>query len=239
VLRYSGARPWDGVDEINAMFDDIRTFTKGDTQIHIGYEPAGNTVIPIKVSAADYRNKVIQDFMDAQTPSEKAAVIDALDKQLGHDLGRTLGFYDKNEMDAFVNSARDKMIQTHNSLSRDGFAFDGASHRIVVDPQTQRQLVDSIPMLPWGKIERDMLAQKKVFGALTESAPGVAHSALEGMNKLFSMSVLGRPAYVPKNSIIEPLTASFLSMGTKYAEDSIGTTAFNFIKNNKIEFLLV
>ena len=232
-ITFSGARPWDGVDEINAMFDDIRTFTKGDTPIHIGYETAGDTTVPIKISAAEYRNKVIQDFMDAKTPSEKAAVIDELDKRLGHDLGRTLGFYDKNEMDAFVAAARDKMIQTHNSLTRDGFAFDAAGRRIVTEPNTQRQLVDSIPMLPWGKIERDMLTQKQTFGALTQAAPGVAHSAFEGMNKLFSMSVLGRPAYIPKNSIIEPLTASFLSMGTKYAEDTIGTTASNFIKNNK------
>jgi len=232
-ITFSGARPWDGVDEINAMFDDIRTFTKGDTPIHIGYEEVSGNTIPIKISAADYRNKVIQDFMDAPTPSEKAAVIDALDKQLGFDLGRTIGFYNKDEMQAFVNAARDKMIQTHNSLSRDGFAFDAAGHRIIVDPQTQRQLADSIPMLPWGKIERDMLTQKQTFGTLTQAAPGVAHSAFEGMNKLFSMSVLGRPAYIPKNSIIEPLTASFLSMGTKYAEDTIGTSASNFIKNNK------
>ena len=232
-ITFSGARPWDGVDEINSMFDDIRTFTKGDTPIHIGYEAAGDTTIPIKISAAEYRNKVIQEFMDAPTASAKAAVIDALDKQLGFDLGRTLGFYNKDEMQAFVNSARDKMIQTHNSLSRDGFAFDASGNRIVVDPQTQRQLADSVPMLPWGKIERDMLTQQKTFGVLTEAAPGVAHSAFEGMNKLFSMSVLGRPAYVPKNSVIEPLTASFLSMGMKYAEDSVGTAASNLIKNNK------
>lgn len=234
-ITFSGARAWDGAEEIHAMFDDMRTFTNGDTPIHIGYEPAGEgeALVPIKITAAEYRNRAVQQFIDAKTPSEKAAVIDTLDKQLGHDLGRTLGFYDKDEMDAFVNAARDKMIQVHNSLSRDGFAFDGAGHRIVVDPQTQRQLADSVPMLPWGKIERDMKAQIQTFGKITEALPGYAHSAFEGLNKLFSMSVLGRPAYIPKNSIIEPLTASFLSMGTKAAEDTIGTTASNFIKNNK------
>ena len=232
-ITFSGTRAWDGVDEIHSMFDDIRTFTHGDTPIHIGYEEVNGQLAPIKVSAADYRNKVIQDFMEAKTPSEKATIIDELDKRLGHDLGRTLGFYDKEEMDAFVSAARDKMIQTHNSLSKDGFAFDATGRRIVVDPQTQRQLVDSIPMLPWGKIERDMKAQIKTFGQISEAAPGYAHSAFEAMNKLFSMSVLGRPAYIPKNSIIEPLTASFLSMGTKYAEDSIGTSIGNAIKNNK------
>ena len=232
-ITFSGARPLDGVDEIHAMFDDIRTFTNGDTPIHIGYETVNGQLLPVKVSAANYRNKAIQDFMDAKTPSEKAAVIDDLDNRLGHDLGRTLGFYDKNEMDAFVTKARDLMISTHNNLSRDGFAFDSAAHRIVVDPQTQRQLADSIPMLPWGKIERDMKAQIQTFGKITEATPGFAHSAFDGMNKLFSMSVLGRPAYIPKNSIIEPLTSSFLSMGVKVTEDTIGTTASNFIKNNK------
>ena len=232
-ITFSGARPWDGIDEIHAMFDDIRTFTNGETPIHVGYETVNNQLVPVKISAAEYRNQVVQDFMDAKTPSEKAAVIDKWDARLGHDLGRTLGFYDKNEMDAFVSEARNKMISIHSGLSRDGFAFDASGHRIVVDPQTQRQLADSVPVLPWGKIERDMKAQIQTFGKITEAAPGYAHSAFEGMNKLFSMSVLGRPAYIPKNSIIEPLTASFLSMGAKYAEDSVGTAASNFIKNNK------
>ena len=232
-ITFTGTRPWDGVDEMNAMFDDIRTFTHGDTPIHIGYEEVNGQLIPTKISAAEYRNQWLQKFMNAKGPSEKAAVIDELDTQLGHDLGRTLGFYDKNLMESFVTEARNKMVQTHNSLAKDGFAFDGSAHRVIVDPQTQRQLADSIPMLPWGKIERDMKAQIQTFGKITELTPGYAHSAFEAMNKLFSMSVLGRPAYIPKNSIIEPLTASFLSMGTKYAEDTLSTTASNFIKNNK------
>ena len=232
-ITFTGARAWDGVDEINAMFDDIRTFTHGDTPIHIGYEEVNGQLIPTKIPAAQYRNQWLQKFMDAQNPSEKAAVIDELDTRLGHDLGRTLGFYDKNLMESFVTEARNKMVQTHNSLAKDGFAFDASAHRIIVDPQTQRQLADSIPMLPWAKIERNMKTQIQTFGQITEATPGYAHTGFEALNKLFSMSVLGRPAYIPKNSVIEPLTASFLSMGTKYAEDTLGTTASNFIKNNK------
>jgi hypothetical protein len=232
-ITFTGARAWDGVDEMNAMFDDIRTFTQGDTPIHIGYEEVNGQLIPTKIPASQYRNQWLQKFMDAQGPSEKAAVIDELDKQLGHDLGRTLGFYDKSEMESFVIKARNKMMEMHNTLSKDGFAFDSSAHRIVVDPQTQRQLADSMPMLPWGKIERDMKSQIQTFGKITEKLPGNAHSGFESLNKLFSMSVLGRPAYIPKNSMIEPLTASFLSLGTKAAEDTLGSTASNFIKNNK------
>jgi len=231
-ITFSGARPWDGVDEIHSMFDDIRMFTRGETPITTGYEEVAGALNPIKTTAADYRNKVVQDFMNAQTPSEKAAVIDELDQRIGHDIARTLGITNKAEIDNFVTTARNILNTSHTALSRDGFAFDAAGRRIIVDPQTQRQLADSVAMLPWGKIERDMRAMVKTFGAITESTPGVAHSAFEGLNKIFSLSVLGRPAYIPKNSMAEPLISAFLSMGHDYMEGSVGTTASNFIKNN-------
>ena len=231
-ITFSGARPWDGVDEIHSMFDDIRMFTRGETPITTGYEEVTGDLLPIKTTAAEYRNKVVQDFMNAKTSSEKAAVIDELDQRIGHDIARTLGITNKAEIDNFVTTARNILNTSHTALSRDGFAFDAAGRRIIVDPQTQRQLADSVVMLPWGKIERDMRAMVKTFGAITESTPGVAHSAFEGLNKVFSMSVLGRPAYIPKNSMAEPLISAFLSMGHDYMEGSVGTTASNFIKNN-------
>lgn len=232
-ITFSGARPWDGVDEIHSMFDDIKLFTRGDNEITTGYEEAAGALNPVKVTAADYRNKVIQDFMNAKTSSEKAAVIDELDQRIGHDIARTYGITNTAEIDNFITNARNLLNTNHAALTRDGFAFDSAGRRIVVDPQTQRQLADSVAMLPWGKIERDIRAMVKTFGKATEWGTGTAHSVFEALNKTFSMSVLGRPAYIPKNSMAEPLISSFLSMGHDYMEGSIGTTAKNFIENNK------
>ena len=231
-ITFSGARPFDGVDELNAMFDDIRMFTNGEKQIVTGFKESEGTTYNDVVKVSEYRQKAITDFMNAQTASERAAVIDELDKNMGRHIAWTLGIKDTNLIDDFIQRARNILNTTHQSLGRDGFAFDTQGRRIVVDPQTQRQLADSIPMLPWGKIERDMLATVKTLGGVRENAPGFAHTLFETLNKIFSISVLGRPAYIPKNSMAEPLISSFLSMGHKYLEDSIGTASGNFVKNN-------
>lgn len=233
-ITYQGARPWDGADEINAVFDDIRKFTNGDAPITTGFEEVNGQSLPVKISAAEYRSNAIKAFMDAKTATEKDAVIKKLDEDLGKHLFYSYGFTNDAEIENFVNDARGALSKLHTQLSQDGFAFDGQGRRLVVDPMTQRQLADSRPMLPWGKIERDIRAHAKggLTGIGTEILPGIAHNLFESLNKTFSIAVLGRPSYIPKNSVAEPLITAFLSMGNKFLEDSVGTAISNGVKNN-------
>ena len=233
-ITYQGARPWDGADEINAVFDDIRKFTNGDTPITTGFEEVNGQSLPIKISAAEYRSNAIKAFMDAKTSAQKDAVIKNIDENLGKHLFYSYGITSDAEINNFINDSRGALNKLHTQLSQDGFAFDGNGRRLIVDPMTQRQLADSRPMLPWGKIERDIRAQVKggVKGLTTETLPGVVHNIFESLNKTFSIAVLGRPSYIPKNSVAEPLITAFLSMGNKFLEDSIGTVISNGVKNN-------
>jgi predicted nucleic acid-binding Zn-ribbon protein len=242
-VTFSGLRPWDGIEELNAVFDDMRLFSKGDNKIVTGYKEVAGKFEPVTKTAAEYRTEVMNEFVNATSPGERAAVLDKLDDNLAHHLVQSYGLVaDKGQVNSFIADAKGLIQKTHSNLSADGFAFDANGHRMVVDPITQRQLADSTAMLPWGKLERDILTvlkekQLKGKGLITEQVPALLHSIFEAANKAFSFSVLGRPAYIPKNSVMEPLTASMLSMGKVYLEDTVGTVASNAINNNKNRFL--
>ena len=242
-VTFSGLRPFDGIEELNAVFDDMRLFKNGTNKVVTSYKEVNGKFEPVTQTAAEYRTEVLNKFINATSPGEKAAIIDELDDNLAHHLVQSYGIVaDKGQVNSFIADAKGLIQKTHGSLSADGFAFDSNGHRLVVDPVTQRQLADSAVMLPWGKLERDIitvLKNKQMFakGTITEQVPAFLHTIFENLNKLFSFSVLGRPAYIPKNSVMEPLTASMLSMGKTYLEDTVGTVASNALENNKNRFL--
>lgn len=238
-VTYQGLRPWDGVDELNAIFDDVRAFNNGKNPITIGFDEINGKINPQTISAAEYRTKAINDFMNASTSTEKDAVIAQLDKDLVKHVAFTNGIYDTDQIESFAQNAQGILSGFHNRLAQDGFAFDAANQRIVVDPVTQRQLADSRAMLPHGKIERDIRAAAKggIIGFGTETTPAALHAVFEGLNKTFAAAVLGKPSYIPKNSIAEPLITSFLSMGHVYAEDSVASAIKNGVENNKNRLL--
>ena len=238
-ITYQGTRPWDAVSELNAVFDDIRLFKNGDTPITTGFDLIDGKSIPKTVTAAEYRTDVINRFMNETTATGKYQMIEQLDKDLGRHIFYSYGFKSDEQIGSFTQQTRDILNGIHTSLAKDGYGFDGTGQRLMVNAQTQRQLADSSPMVPWGKVERDIRAHAKgkVVGTTTELLPAAAHNLFEGLNKAFSVSVLGRPSYIPKNSVAEPLITSFLSMGTKYFEDSVGTSISNAMKNNKNRLL--
>ena len=238
-ITYQGLRPWDAVTELNAMFDDIRLFKNGDTPITTGFEIVDGKSVPTTMTAAEYRSDVINRFVNEITPTGKYQLIEQLDKDLGRHIFYSYGYKSDEQIASFTQQTRDILNGIHTSLAKDGYGFDGTGQRLMVDAQTQRQLADSSPMVPWGKVERDIRAHAKgtLVGGATEILPGAAHSLFEGLNKAFSVSVLGRPSYIPKNSVVEPLITAFLSMGNKYIEDSVGTSISNAMKNNKNRIL--
>lgn len=238
-ITYQGLRPWDAVDELNAAFDDVRLFANGKNTITTGFELVDGKSVPTTMTAAEYRTNVINRFLNETTATGKYNMIEQLDKELGRHIFYSYGFKSDEQIASFTQQTRDILNGIHTSLAKDGYAFDGTGQRLVVDPQTQRQLADSSPMIPWGKVERDIRAHVGTVSknTLTEKFPAAAHNVFEGLNKAFSVSVLGRPSYIPKNSVAEPLITSFLSMGNKYLEDSVGTSISNAMKNNKNRIL--
>ena len=235
-VTYQGLRPWDGIQELNAVFDDTKLLRDGTNDVTTGYEVGpDNKAVPITVKASDYRKQAINDFINASGPVEKDAVIQRINTDLAKHLFYSNGIVNDTKIQDFVSQAQNRLSGLHSSLAKTGFATDVDGSRLAVDPLTQRQLADSRSMMPFGQVEREIkaLTHGQVVGNAMLLPHAVVNSVFEGLQKGFSTATLGRLAYIPKNGYLEPLTTAFLSQGLTYLEDGISGFAANVFKNTK------
>lgn len=211
IVTNSGIRPLDAIEEINAHFDDIKIFQNGTNQIKIS---------PLESkSASDYRKEFTSQYLAAQTDSERGMVLDKLNKQLMLDVGRTYGVPLK-KIEAFVDESMNNLKNYHSDLGN-SYAMDPSGVRVQVDPETQRQIRNSTPLLPVSRIEEDIIAAGRSGGFkgniqnIGQGASGAWDTAFEFGNRAFSFTQLVRPSYIGKNSLIEPLIVSTMSLGSK------------------------
>ena len=118
--------------------------------------------------------------------------------------------------------------------------MDAQSMRVLTDPQTQRQLVESYRVAPWNLIENEIKKSTLVEGPigkkgqkLTVEASEIAQRVFEISNKYWSIDVLARPNYIPKNSLFEPSLSATMAHGSSIIIDGVPSMTKNFIKNNK------
>jgi hypothetical protein len=230
-ITNSGVRPQNGIDELIATFDDIPLFTRGDKMI-VNHEN-----IPMTVS--QYRLEVIDKFVSAKTDGERAAMINNLNTELARTVAFTRGFTDANLIDTFVDNLMKDVYTVHGDLRQRGTTIDPSSARIQVSPRVQAHLANSMPVLPFGELDR-MLARAarqsktKVAGNV-QAVGGAGRDAMRAIfelgNKAFSLSALYRFSYIPKNSIFEPLLSGVMAEGSKFATTMFGSAAKQIIKN--------
>ena len=225
-VTYSGSRPLDGLKEIDAFFDDIDLFRNGATQINI--TPA------TKISAGEYRTQIKSDFANAKTNIERNNVLDKLEDQMGLILAYTKGFTDSRTIKTFTQEIKNQVFGATNSIAQKGYAMDAQGQRVITDAQTQRQLIESRRMSPWGLIERELnnAVGKRKFETTTYQANDALKFVYETFNKYWSIDVLARPSYIPKNSLFEPVLSATLAHGNKFVTDNIPNMTKNFVKNN-------
>ena len=231
IVTNSGLRPMDGIDELMAVFDDAPLFANGSRVI--------TTHTLEQTTVSQYRLQIIDRFVAAKSDGERAAVVKAVNKELAATVAYSRGYFNKQQIDAFVETLMDDVSAVHGSLGKDGFAMDPTtSVRIKVDPVTQRQLANSEAMLPFGELDRMILkaARKQkgaVVGAATtaEQALGTAARGIfEASSRVFSIAQLYRFSYIPKNSIIEPMLAGTLAEGSKFLTPMVKTASASIIK---------
>jgi hypothetical protein len=225
-VTYSGSRPLDGLKELDAFFDDIDLFRNGATQINI--TPA------TKISAGEYRTKIKSEFADAKTNIERNNILDKLEDQMGLILAYTKGFTDTRTIKTFTQEIKNQVFGATNSVAQKGYAMDAQGQRVITDPKTQRQLIESRRMGPWGLIERELnnAVGKRKFETATYQANDALKFVYETFNKYWSIDVLARPSYIPKNSLFEPVLSATLAHGNKFITDNIPNMTKNFVKNN-------
>ena len=55
-----------------------------------------------------------------------------------------------------LTNIKNQVFSSTNSIAQKGYAMDAQAHRVITDAQTQRQLIESRRMGPWGLIEREL-----------------------------------------------------------------------------------
>ena len=233
IVTNSGLRPMNGVDELMAVFDDIPLFRNGSRIIETHTREA--------MPASAYRRQVIDRFVSAKTDGERALAIDAVNKEIARTVAFSRGYYDVNKIDSMVDELMEEIYKVHSGLRKDGFAMDPQSVRIVVDPRTQRQLANSMPMLPLGEFDRLILrlarSEKNVIvggaTAVQQGTAAAARAVFEGSSRLFSAAQLYRFSYIPKNSVFEPLLAGSLSGGMTFAGPMFSTAIGSMIQKSR------
>jgi hypothetical protein len=233
IVTNSGLRPMNGVDELMAVFDDIPLFRDGSRVI----ETHTRELVP----AAVYRRQVIDRFVAAKTDGERAIVIDSVNKEIARTLAFSRGYYDVNKIDNMVDELMSEIYQVHSGLRKEGFAMDPQGVRVVVDPRTQRQLANSMPMLPLGEFDRMILRlargeKNAVVGFATgakQTTATAARTLFEGSSRIFSVAQLYRFSYIPKNSVFEPLLAATLAEGMTFARPMFTTAIWSTITKGR------
>jgi hypothetical protein len=227
----SGLRPLNGVDELISVFDDIPLFTRGDRIIMT------DELIPKTVS--EYRRELIDKFVSATTDGARAKVIDDANTSLARTIAYSRGYYNTEVVDSFVNNSMQNVKAVHGDLRQHGNAMDPTGTRLVVNAQTQRQLQNSMPMLPFGELDkliaRAARAEKNVVAGAVQKGTGstkdAAQSIFEMGNKAFSLAQLYRFSYIPKNSVFEPMLSATMASGSQFVSAMATTASKQMIKN--------
>lgn len=232
-VTFSGARPLDGVVELNAMFDDIKLFNNGTNKVY-------TTPTEFK-AASEYRNDIISKFVKANSNIERKQVLDELDDELGKVIAFSYKYYDLKGIKGFTDKIRAQVSTSHKMFTEKGMGIDAQGRRTIVNPQTQRQLVESVRLAPWNIIEREILnaAEKRGLKKKFDTTSDIAKNVFETSNRFWTFDVLARPSYIPKQSLGEPMLSAFLANGLRYVVDGIPTMTKNSLKNNRNRVLQV
>lgn len=225
LVTNSGLRPMNGVDELISVFDDVPLFRNGTATI--------KTHELNQVTVSDYRRNLIDRFVSAKTDGERALVIKNANKELARTIAYSRGYYNDAVIDNMVDELMQDVYSMHGNLRTHGHSMDPTGVRVSVDVKTQRQLVNSEPMLPLGDLDRMILRaarQEKSIakGAATatvQRTSSAAKNIFEGGNRIFSVAQLYRFSYIPKNSVFEPTLAATLAEGSKFAVPLFTTAA--------------
>ena len=223
-VTFSGARPFDGLVELNSQFDDLIIFKNGSNKIQ--------TAPDVFETATDYRNRWVSAFLGAKTTGERYKVLEDLDATLGLDIARTIGYYDVALVNQLQSTMRQRISKNIDSISRNGYGIDYDGKGLMVDANTSRQLTESFRMSPWATIEKELMRNAKGKNvAKAENGLAALENVYEQITKYWTFDVLARPQYIIKQSYLEPILSAGLSQGTKYIIDEVPNMTKNALKN--------
>lgn len=228
MVTHSGLRPMDAIEEFNAHFDDSPLMRRGTREIRISQTES--------MSVTQYRTQFTSDYLSAGSDSARGLVIDRLNETLIRDIGRTYGLR-KQDIDDLVKDTVDVVRGFHDALANKSYAMDSAGVRYISQPQTQPMLRNSTALVNIGAIERDIIRAQSNWKKGARAGIRATDFIYEAGNRAFSFTQLVRPAYITKNSIIEPALVSILSQGSRAMTAEFSSGVKNAYENSKTRAL--
>lgn len=228
MVTHSGLRPMDAIEEFNAHFDDSPLMRRGTREIRISQTES--------MSVTQYRTQFTSDYLSAGSDSARGLIIDRLNETLIRDIGRTYGLR-KQDIDDLVKDTVDVVRGFHDNLANKSYAMDSAGVRYISQPQTQPMLRNSTALVNIGAIERDIIRAQNNWKKGARAGIRATDFIYEAGNRAFSFTQLVRPAYITKNSIIEPALVSILSQGSRAMTAEFSSGVKNAYENSKTRAL--
>lgn len=229
VVSRSGARPNDLAEEYKAMVDSIPAL-RGTKNVTIDMQTVNGELVPVQIPATQFRQELFQRILDNQNSPNLIDTWRSVEDEITKVISLTERI-DPAKVDLIVQGWRNKADETMNYMrSSGGYVMDG-KNRILVDPISRRQMLDSFSTTPMIEIYNYVRGEGSLLIKSTESAQEMATSLFDAGMKLFRTDVLFRPGYTGKNSIVEPLLASYLAHGTILADDGAFATMGRFARN--------
>ena len=228
MVTHSGLRPMDAIEEFNAHFDDSPLMRRGTREIRISQTES--------MSVTQYRTQFISDYLSAGSDSARGLVIDRLNATLIRDIGRTYGLR-QQDIDDLIKDTVDIVRGFHDNLANNSYAMDSAGVRYISEPQTQPMLRNSTALVNIGAIERDIIRAQSNWKKGARAGIRATDFIYEAGNRAFSFTQLVRPAYISKNSIIEPALVSILSQGSRAITAEFSSGVKNAYENSKTRAL--
>jgi hypothetical protein len=230
-VSHSSLRPTQGIQELISVFDDIPLFSKGDSVITTRNldKMTGNFE---KITVSQYRNNILREYLGLRSDGAKNVFVKRLNNDIAYTIAYSRGFFDDAIIQKGIDSLTNDIYSVHKQLVDYGYAMTPNNARIATNEKTQRMLANSTPMIPFGKLDamilRESRADKNIIGPALNVGQRTASGArtlFELGNKAFSFAQLYRFSYIPKNSIFEPLLASFFAEGGLVAAQAAGSLA--------------
>ena len=231
TVSRSGARPDDMWQELNANLDQVPMFRTTRPIVVARELHADGTFRDITMTPAQYRQTLVQRIVDGQFDGGLQAAWQGVEDDIVRVMAYNMNI--PNEaVSAIVAGYRQRMDETMTYLqNNNAYLYDDAAEQIRLSPDSRRQLLDSFPTLPLGEISKALRGELspalRAWQAGTESAEWLFDQGA----KIFRTNVLFRFGYIPKNSIGEPMLASWLAHGTVLTDEGLAATFGNFAKN--------
>lgn len=209
-VTFSGSRPSQAREELNAFLNSIKLFEDGSKKI--------TTAPGVTERVADIRRRMEVNFIQSGDSITQLKALQDIDAEVGRLLMYSKGVFGEEEIANYLANYRASIVRNIESFQSVGYGIDHTGRQILTNPQTLSQLKDAYRFTPWNNIERSITldslkasGSKFKVGAIETARH--AREVLDGLNRFWTFDVLARPMFIIKQSIAEPIVSATLAQG--------------------------